>query len=69
MTQHFFESDRIYDDTDQELDLIGSKSKRAQWRHKCIGPSYFKFGRMVKYAGDDLLAWFACNMGVTNDAA
>jgi hypothetical protein len=69
MAQDFFESGRIYDDADQELDLIGSKSKRAQWRHKCIGPSYFKLGRKVKYAGDDLNAWFAGNKVVTNNAA
>ncbi|WP_415921313.1 hypothetical protein [Tateyamaria sp. SN6-1] len=64
-----FESGRIYDDTDHELDLIGSRSRRAQWRHKRTGPSYFKIGRKVKYAGDDLNAWFASNKVVTNDAA
>lgn len=56
-----FESDRIYDDYDPELDLIASKPKRAQWRHRRIGPSYLKLGRRIKYCGSDLNAWLAKN--------
>ncbi len=54
---NFFEPNRIYDDSDIELDLIASKSKRAQWRHRRFGPSFLKFGRRVKYHGADLNAW------------
>lgn len=29
----FFDAERIYDDSDDELDLIAPKTQRAQWRH------------------------------------
>jgi hypothetical protein len=57
MELQVFEVDRLYDDTDNELDLIAPKTKRAQWRHRRIGPSYLKFGRRVKYHGADLNSW------------
>ncbi len=49
-----FEDERIYDDSDVELDLIAPKNKRAQWRHRRVGPAFVKFGRRVKYIGTDL---------------
>lgn len=49
-----FEDERIYDDTDPELDLIATRNKRAQWRHRRVGPAFVKFGRRVKYLGTDL---------------
>lgn len=52
-----FEADRLYDDSDDELDLIAPKAKRARWRHERIGPAFLKFGRRVKYHGADLNAW------------
>ncbi|AXT36243.1 MerR family transcriptional regulator [Phaeobacter sp. LSS9] len=52
---------RIYDDSDPELNIIAGKSKRAQWRHRRIGPAFIKFGRRVKYAGADLNAWIEQN--------
>ncbi len=56
-----FESDRIYDDYDLELDLIAPKKLRAQWRHRRIGPSYLKLGKRIKYCGFDLNAWLSKN--------
>lgn len=56
-----FENDRIYDDTDEELDLIAPRGKRAQWRHRRVGPNFLKMGRRVKYHGADLNAWIAAN--------
>ncbi len=52
-----FEDERIYDDTDPELDLIATRNKRAQWRHRRVGPAFVKFGRRVKYLGTDLNAF------------
>lgn len=60
-----FETDRIYDDYDQELDLIADRSRRAQWRHRNVGPAYIKLGRKVKYHGADLSAWIAANRVTT----
>lgn len=56
-----FETDRIYDDYDQELDLIADRARRAQWRHRNVGPTYLKMGRRVKYFGADLNAWINAN--------
>lgn len=56
-----FENDRLYDDHDSELDVIGNRQKRARWRHERIGPCYLKFGRRVKYAGSDLNEWLSKN--------
>lgn len=61
MHRDFFESQRLYSDTDRELDLIAPKTKRAKWRHFGIGPAYHKFGRKVVYAGSDLNAWVTQN--------
>lgn len=56
-----FDSNRIYDDYDQELDLIADRARRAQWRHRNFGPNYLKMGRRVKYYGADLNAWIEAN--------
>lgn len=52
-----FESDRTYVLGDPELDLLGSREKLAQWRHKGCGPAYYKLGRKIVYSGSDLNAW------------
>ncbi|MEM6889854.1 MAG: MerR family transcriptional regulator [Paracoccaceae bacterium] len=57
MDRQYFEPDRLYDDNDAELDIIAPKSKRAQWRHKGVGPAHHRFGRRIIYHGDDLNAW------------
>ncbi|QBF30769.1 MerR family transcriptional regulator [Thalassococcus sp. S3] len=64
-----FENQRLYDDTDQELDLIAPRTKRAQWRHRKVGPAWIKFGRRVKYLGHDLNAYVAENRVSPSDAA
>lgn len=52
-----FESDRTYVLGDPELDLLGSREKLAQWRHKGCGPAYYKLGRKIVYSGADLNDW------------
>ena len=52
-----FENKRIYDNSDKELNIIAPRSKRAQWRHRKVGPAFLKFGRKVKYLGEDLNIW------------
>lgn len=64
-----FEPDRIYDDYDQELDLIADRARRAQWRHRNVGPSYLKMGRRVKYHGADLNAWIKANRITTQQSS
>ncbi|MFT4013436.1 MAG: MerR family transcriptional regulator [Paracoccus sp. (in: a-proteobacteria)] len=68
MAAEVFESERIYDDADTELDLIAPRGKRAQWRHRRVGPNYLKMGRRVKYHGADLNAWIEANRVVTYPA-
>lgn len=64
-----FESARIYDDYDKELDVIASRSKRAQWRHRRVGPKFCRFGRRIKYRGSDLNAFIEASLVDTGDAA
>ena len=66
MTTDIFDAERVYDDSDTELDIIGSKHKRAQWRHRRTGPCYVKFGRRVKYLGADLNKWAEVSRVQTN---
>ncbi|MGR3343351.1 MAG: helix-turn-helix domain-containing protein, partial [Paracoccaceae bacterium] len=46
---------------DKDLDLIGPREKLAQWRHKGIGPAFYRLGRKIVYRGDDLNAWAEAN--------
>ncbi|WP_175582278.1 MerR family transcriptional regulator [Phaeobacter sp. HF9A] len=64
-----FEEKRVYDDDDEELDLIAPRSKRAQWRHRRVGPAWIKFGRRVKYLGSDLNAYVEENRVSPGDMA
>ncbi|MBU1830178.1 MAG: MerR family transcriptional regulator [Alphaproteobacteria bacterium] len=68
MSLQVFERDRLYDDADDELDLIAPKTKRAQWRHRRVGPPFLKFGRRVKYHGADLNSWINGNRVATTCA-
>lgn len=52
-----FENDRNYVLGDEELNIIGDRDKLAQWRHKGMGPAYYKLGRKIIYRGADLNAW------------
>jgi hypothetical protein len=56
-----FEHDRAYLPGDPELDIIGDRAKLAQWRHKGIGPAYYRLGRKIVYRGADLNAWAEAN--------
>ena len=54
---NLFESNRNYVLGDPELDLIGDRAELAQWRHKGVGPPFYKLGRKIIYRGEDLNAW------------
>jgi hypothetical protein len=56
---NLFEDERCYVLGDPELEVIGNRGKLAQWRHRQVGPPYFKIGRKVIYRGTDLNTWLA----------
>ncbi len=56
-----FEQNRNYVLGDAELELIGDREKLAQWRHKRIGPAFYRLGRKIVYRGEDLNAWADAN--------
>lgn len=64
-----FDPEKLYDDTDAELEALGSRSRRAQWRHKRVGPKFIKMGRRVKYSGVALNEWIDKNTIHTNELA
>ena len=68
MQHEVFEETRLYDDTDAELDLNAPRPKRAQWRHRRVGPPFLKFGRRVKYHGADLNSWVNRNRVLTSNS-
>ena len=52
-----FNSNRNYLLGDPELDVIGDRDKLAQWRHKAMGPAFYRLGRKIVYRGTDLNSW------------
>ncbi len=56
-----FEQNRNYLLGDTELNIIGDREKLAQWRHKGVGPAFYKLGRKIIYRGVDLNAWAEAN--------
>lgn len=58
---NLFENNRSYVLSDAELDIIGDREKLAQWRHKGMGPAYYRLGRKIVYRGADLNAWANSN--------
>ncbi|MDO8884928.1 MerR family transcriptional regulator [Pseudotabrizicola sp.] len=54
---NLFENNHSYVLGDTELDIIGDREKLAQWRHKGMGPAYYRLGRKIIYRGSDLNAW------------
>jgi len=52
-----FENNRTYMLGDPELDVLGTRERLAQWRHRMMGPPWVKIGRKVAYLGVDLNAW------------
>lgn len=56
-----FENNRSYVLDDPELEIIGDREKLAQWRHKQVGPAYYRLGRKIVYRGADLNIWAEAN--------
>lgn len=54
---NLFDNNRNYVLGDNELDLIGNREKLAQWRHKGVGPAFYRMGRKIIYSGSDLNTW------------
>ena len=54
---NLFEQNRTYILGDPELDIIGNREKLAQWRHKGVGPAFYRLGRKIVYRGADLNDW------------
>ena len=52
-----FDNNRNYVLGDEELNVIGDREKLAQWRHKGVGPAFYRMGRKIVYRGTDLNAW------------
>jgi hypothetical protein len=63
---NIFDQNRNYILGDLELEIIGDREKLAQWRHKGIGPAYYRLGRKIVYKGSDLNAWAEANRVDTN---
>ncbi len=58
---NLFEQNRNYVLGDEDLDIIGDRDKLAQWRHKNIGPAFYRLGRKIIYRGPDLNEWAEAN--------
>ena len=54
---NIFEQNRTYVLGDPELELIGDRAKLAQWRHRGVGPAFYRLGRKIVYWGSDLNTW------------
>ena len=59
--ENLFEQNSNYVLGDDELNIIGDREKLAQWRHKGVGPAFYKLGRKIIYRGADLNAWAEAN--------
>ena len=57
MQMQLFGNTRNYVLGDSELELIGSREKLAQWRHRGVGPAFYRLGKKVIYRGVDLNVW------------
>ncbi|SLN34513.1 hypothetical protein ROA7450_01558 [Roseovarius albus] len=67
---NIFESNRTYMLGDPELEVLGSREKLAQWRHRNVGPAFIRIGRRIAYHGADLNAWLnARRIDPSNEAA
>ncbi len=58
---NLFDKQRNYVLGDPELLLLGSTELLAQWRHKGVGPAFYRLGRKIIYHGADLNAWAEAN--------
>lgn len=59
--QHLFDPNKNFVLGDPELELIGDRAKLAQWRHKGMGPAFYRLGRKIVYRGVDLNSWADSN--------
>ena len=64
-----FDNSRTYQLGDPELDVLGTREKLAQWRHRMVGPPWVKIGRKVAYLGTDLNNWLAAQRTDPNNEA
>ena len=55
--ENLFNESQNYVLGDSELEIIGTREKLAQWRHRMVGPAFYKMGKKVIYRGVDLNAW------------
>lgn len=58
---NLFDQNRNYVLGDSELEIIGDRDKLAQWRHKSMGPAFYRLGRKIIYRGTDLNTWAEAN--------
>lgn len=66
---NIFEHKRTYVLGDPELEVLGTREKLAQWRHRRVGPPWIKIGRKVAYLGADLNAWLSAQRTDPNSEA
>ena len=67
---NIFSDKRTYILGDEELKILGSREKLAQWRHRNYGPAWYKLGRKVAYNGAELNLWLnAQRVDPSNEAA
>ena len=64
---NIFDSDRIFFIGDPVLEVIGSREKLAQWRHRNTGPAFMRIGRRIGYHGTDLNAYLAAQRTDPNE--
>ena len=63
---NLFDNTRNYILGDPDLEIIGTREKLAQWRHRRVGPAYYALGRKIVYRGSDLNEWAQLNRVETN---
>lgn len=64
-----FDSKRTYMLGDPELEVLGSREKLAQWRHRNVGPAFIRIGRRIAYHGADLNDWINARRTDPNNEA
>lgn len=52
-----FKPNRMYEQHDKEMSILGDAQLLTQWRCRGFGPAYVKVGRKPMYRGSDLNDW------------
>lgn len=52
-----FDPAKLYPANDPEIEVLGTYSTLASWRHEGRGPAFIKVGTRVLYRGSDLNSW------------